>query len=143
VLDGHPNHVRLFYFKDDQGLARLTPKPDAPALSTLPHGPCSLGSLMSATYAEIASATLHRCANTPKRRSMSAAVRLCNAGPRTHLATIVNDNSSVSSKVHPMSDHYHAVLWIDHHQAKVFHFDATDVDRTFTAEDHMQHQSHR
>jgi len=26
ILDGHPNHVRLFYSKDDQGLARVTPK---------------------------------------------------------------------------------------------------------------------
>src|SRR5204862_5029709 len=26
VLEGHPNHVRLFYSKDDQGLARVTPK---------------------------------------------------------------------------------------------------------------------
>lgn len=26
VLDRHPNHVRLFYSKDDQGLARVTPK---------------------------------------------------------------------------------------------------------------------
>ncbi len=26
VLNGHPNHVRLFYSKDDQGLARVTPK---------------------------------------------------------------------------------------------------------------------
>ena len=26
VLDAHPNHVRLFYSKDDQGLSRLTPK---------------------------------------------------------------------------------------------------------------------
>jgi type IV secretion system protein VirB11 len=26
VLDGHPNHVRLFYSKDDQGMARVTPK---------------------------------------------------------------------------------------------------------------------
>lgn len=26
VLDRHPNHVRLFYSKDDQGLARTTPK---------------------------------------------------------------------------------------------------------------------
>lgn len=26
VLDGHPNHVCLFYSKDDQGLARVTPK---------------------------------------------------------------------------------------------------------------------
>ena len=26
MLDRHPNHVRLFYSKDDQGLARVTPK---------------------------------------------------------------------------------------------------------------------
>jgi type IV secretion system protein VirB11 len=26
VLDGHPNHVRLYYSKDDQGLARVSPK---------------------------------------------------------------------------------------------------------------------
>lgn len=26
VLDGHPNHVRLYYSKDGQGLARVTPK---------------------------------------------------------------------------------------------------------------------
>lgn len=26
VLDGHPNHVRLFYSKNEQGLARVTPK---------------------------------------------------------------------------------------------------------------------
>lgn len=26
ILDRHPNHVRLFYSKDDQGLARITPK---------------------------------------------------------------------------------------------------------------------
>ena len=26
VLDRHPNHVRLFYSKDDQGLARITPQ---------------------------------------------------------------------------------------------------------------------
>ena len=26
LLDRHPNHVRMFYSKDDQGLARVTPK---------------------------------------------------------------------------------------------------------------------
>jgi type IV secretion system protein VirB11 len=26
ILDRHPNHVRLFYSKDDQGLSRVTPK---------------------------------------------------------------------------------------------------------------------
>ena len=25
--------------------------------------------------------------------------------------------------------HYHAVVWIDHHEARVFHFNKTDVDQ--------------
>jgi len=25
--------------------------------------------------------------------------------------------------------HYHAVIWIDHREARVFHFGATDVER--------------
>jgi hypothetical protein len=25
--------------------------------------------------------------------------------------------------------HYHAVVWIDHHEARVFHFSLTDVER--------------
>jgi hypothetical protein len=29
-----------------------------------------------------------------------------------------------------MSQHYHALVWIDHHEAKVFQFDATDVEHT-------------
>lgn len=28
-----------------------------------------------------------------------------------------------------MSTHYHAVVWIDHHEARIFHFDAIDVDQ--------------
>jgi hypothetical protein len=28
-----------------------------------------------------------------------------------------------------MSAHYHALVWIDHHEAKIYHFDATDFDR--------------
>ena len=28
-----------------------------------------------------------------------------------------------------MSLHYHAVVWIDHREARVFHFNAVDVDR--------------
>jgi stalled ribosome rescue protein Dom34 len=28
-----------------------------------------------------------------------------------------------------MAEHYHALVWIDHHQAKIFHFDASGVDR--------------
>ena len=27
-----------------------------------------------------------------------------------------------------MSDHFHAVVWIDHHQARVFHFNENDVE---------------
>ena len=27
-----------------------------------------------------------------------------------------------------MTTHYHAVIWIDHHEARIFHFNATDVD---------------
>jgi stalled ribosome rescue protein Dom34 len=28
-----------------------------------------------------------------------------------------------------MASQYHAIVWIDHREAKVFHFNATDVDR--------------
>jgi stalled ribosome rescue protein Dom34 len=28
-----------------------------------------------------------------------------------------------------MSEHFHAIVWIDHREAKIFHFNATDVDR--------------
>jgi hypothetical protein len=28
-----------------------------------------------------------------------------------------------------MTNHYHALVWIDHHQAKIFHFDASGSDR--------------
>ena len=28
-----------------------------------------------------------------------------------------------------MPEHYHAVVWIDHRQARVFHFDADDADK--------------
>jgi len=28
-----------------------------------------------------------------------------------------------------MSSHYHAVLWIDHHEARIFHFNPSEVDR--------------
>jgi stalled ribosome rescue protein Dom34 len=29
-----------------------------------------------------------------------------------------------------MADHYHAVVWIDHKQARIFHFDVEEADRT-------------
>jgi stalled ribosome rescue protein Dom34 len=28
-----------------------------------------------------------------------------------------------------MTEHYHAVVWIDHREARIFHVSATDVDR--------------
>jgi hypothetical protein len=28
-----------------------------------------------------------------------------------------------------LSQHFHAVVWIDHHEARVFHFSADDVER--------------
>jgi stalled ribosome rescue protein Dom34 len=28
-----------------------------------------------------------------------------------------------------MASHYHAIVWIDHREAKVFHFNATEIDR--------------
>jgi len=27
-----------------------------------------------------------------------------------------------------MTTHFHAVVWIDHHEARVFHFSRTEVD---------------
>jgi hypothetical protein len=34
------------------------------------------------------------------------------------------------------SHHYHAVIWIDHHEARVFHFNAEDVERLVLRPDH-------
>lgn len=28
-----------------------------------------------------------------------------------------------------MSGHYHAVVWIDHHEARIFHFNVSEIDR--------------
>jgi stalled ribosome rescue protein Dom34 len=43
-----------------------------------------------------------------------------------------------------MSSHYHALVWIDHREAKVFQFDATDVDRTTVRSTHPhQHIHHK
>ena len=35
-----------------------------------------------------------------------------------------------------MSGHYHAIVWIDHHEARVFHFNVSEVDRLVL---HPQH----
>lgn len=43
-----------------------------------------------------------------------------------------------------MSSHYHALVWIDHREAKVFHFNATDVESTTVRSHHPdQHIHHK
>ena len=43
-----------------------------------------------------------------------------------------------------MSNHYHALVWIDHREAKVFHFNTTEVDRTTVRSSHPnQHIHHK
>jgi hypothetical protein len=43
-----------------------------------------------------------------------------------------------------MNGHYHAIVWIDHQQAKIFRFDATDVDSTVVRSSHPhQHIHHK
>jgi hypothetical protein len=38
--------------------------------------------------------------------------------------------------------HYHAVVWIDHHEARVFHFSPTDVERHILHPDHPTRHIH-
>jgi stalled ribosome rescue protein Dom34 len=43
-----------------------------------------------------------------------------------------------------MSNHYHALVWIDHREAKVFQFNATEVDRATVRSAHPdQHIHHK
>jgi stalled ribosome rescue protein Dom34 len=43
-----------------------------------------------------------------------------------------------------MSNHYHALVWIDHREAKVFHFNAAQAERTLVASTHpTQHLHHK
>jgi stalled ribosome rescue protein Dom34 len=43
-----------------------------------------------------------------------------------------------------MQSHYHAVVWIDHRQARIFHFDATDVDKLVIGpENPVRHLHHK
>jgi stalled ribosome rescue protein Dom34 len=40
--------------------------------------------------------------------------------------------------------HFHAVIWIDHHEARVFHFSPIDVERLVLRPDHpTQHIHHK
>ena len=38
--------------------------------------------------------------------------------------------------------HYHAVIWIDHREARVFHFNAADVDRLVLRPEHPTKHIH-
>jgi hypothetical protein len=38
--------------------------------------------------------------------------------------------------------HYHAVIWIDHHEARVFHFSPTEVERLVLHPDHPTRHIH-
>jgi hypothetical protein len=40
------------------------------------------------------------------------------------------------------SNHYHAVIWIDHHEARVFHFSPTEADRMVLHPDHPTRHIH-
>ena len=44
-----------------------------------------------------------------------------------------------------MSNHNHAIVWIDHQQAKIFRFDATDVNsatiRSSHPHEHIHHKA--
>lgn len=43
-----------------------------------------------------------------------------------------------------MSEHYHALVWIDHHEAKIFQFNAAEVDRSRVRSHHPhQHIHHK
>ena len=41
-----------------------------------------------------------------------------------------------------MSHHFHAVVWIDHHEARVFHFSPTDIERLVLHPDHPTRHIH-
>ena len=45
-----------------------------------------------------------------------------------------------------MSQHFHAVVWIDHHEARVFHFNADDAERAVVHPHeptrHIHHKAH-
>ena len=41
-----------------------------------------------------------------------------------------------------MSSHYHAIVWIDHHEARVFHFNVSEVDRLVLHPDNPAHHLH-
>ena len=51
----------------------------------------------------------------------------------------------VRSEGSHMTGHYHAIVWIDHREARVFHFSATEIDRLVLHPDnptrHIHHKA--
>ena len=43
---------------------------------------------------------------------------------------------------HPVSTHYHAVVWIDHHEARVIHFNADSADERLVCPAHPPRHLH-
>ncbi|HUJ53196.1 MAG TPA: hypothetical protein VLX08_06555, partial [Steroidobacteraceae bacterium] len=43
-----------------------------------------------------------------------------------------------------MNEHYHALIWIDHHEARIFQFNEEQSDRTIVRSSHShEHLHHR
>jgi hypothetical protein len=45
-------------------------------------------------------------------------------------------------KAEPMSNHYHAVIWIDHLEARIFHFNVAEVDQLVLHPHNPTHHIH-
>lgn len=41
-----------------------------------------------------------------------------------------------------MQDHYHAIVWIDHREARIFHFSAVETDRSVVRSGRTGHNLH-
>jgi stalled ribosome rescue protein Dom34 len=48
----------------------------------------------------------------------------------------------IEKGTHFMNHHHHAIIWIDHHEARVFHFSPTDVERLVLHPDHPTRHIH-
>jgi stalled ribosome rescue protein Dom34 len=54
----------------------------------------------------------------------------------------MNTQSPTQGNYAMSEHHYHAVVWIDHHEARVFHFSPTDVERLVLHPDHPTRHIH-
>ena len=41
-----------------------------------------------------------------------------------------------------MTEHYHPIVWIDHHEARIFHFNVEEVDREVVRPQHPTRHIH-